>query len=500
MNNNNVLLNSFQHRKVVRLCDTEINLCAELVSVSGRRVMITILYKCIKLFIISLILFPLLLQNAVLAFGCKNSQSNVNNVQEKLNYINIDWWNNFSDPILKSYVLQAINCNHDLKKTSWKVEEYRQTVKTVFSKELPSLTVGSYYDLLHFPELAKPLDIKNNIFTVPFLASYEADIFLKNHDRTKSSKKSYCASKFDEKGVYISLVTDVSTVYLNVIKFDKQICLQQQLVEIAKEQLKRQNDRYKRGTVSATDLNNSKKTYESAKSSLDDLIKSRDQALTQLAILIGESPENINCIKRASFDQFEYVAVVPTCIPSDVIFSRPDVLSAEAQLEKAKIDVRVARKEFLPTFNVYGLYSLTNVGVASFGSWNATFAALMAGASLDLFKGGYKVANLKIYKSKYEQMFEAYKQVDLKAIKEVNDSLILINQDTQIDCNTIKNLNIQKDNYNRALNRYKNGVISYPNLLTDKQALILQEQSQVNTKASRLVDYLTLYKAVGGKL
>lgn len=456
--------------------------------------------KCLNALFISLIVCLLLFQNTVLAFCSKNNQSNVNNIQEKYNYVNIDWWNNFSDPILKNYVLQAINCNHDLKKASWKVEEYRQTVKSVFSKELPSLSVSANYDLLHFPKLAKPIDIKNNIFTVPFIANYEADIFLKNHDKTKSSKKNYQASKYDEKGVYISLVTDVSTVYLNVIKFDKLISLQCQIVEIKKEKLKREMQRFKSGTVSATDLNNSQKEYETAKSSLDDLIKSRDQALTQLAVLIGESPDNICNLKRASFDQFEYMVPIPSCISSDVIFSRPDVLSAETQLEKAKIDVRIARKEFLPTFNIYGIYSFSNLGVGSFGSWESTFAALLTNAALDLFKGGFKIANLKIYKSKYEQMFEQYKQVDLNALKEVNDSLIIIRQDTSIDNNTINNMNIQKDNYNRSSNRYRMGVISCPQLLSEQEVLISSEQNQINTKANRLVDYLTLYKAVGGKL
>lgn len=451
-----------------------------------------------KAFISFLILSIFLLQVPVFAFGGPKTQKNVCNIQEKLNYVNIDWWNNFSDPILKCYVLQAIENNHDLKKATWKVEEYRQFVKYQFGRELPSLSVGGDYIGAHWPEHIK--GIKSNVFILPIQASYEADVFLKNHDKTKASKKTYDASKFDEQAIYISLVTDVSTVYINIIKFDRQICLQEQLIEIKKEKLRRDEARLNSGVISATQLNNSKKEYETAKSSLDDLIKSRDKSLTQLAVLIGESPDNANCLNRASFDLFEYTSIIPACIPSDVIFSRPDVLSTEAQLEKAKIDVRVARKEFLPTFNVNGIWAMSNLGSSGFGSWESTLAAVLVQGTLDIFKGGMKVANLKIYKSRYEQMFEDYKQVDLRAIKEVNDSLIMIKQDTQIDENTLKNLITQKDNYSRSQKRYKNGVISCPNLLTEKETLITQEQNQLNTKANRLIDYLTLYKAVGGKL
>ena len=68
------------------------------------------------------------------------------------------------------------------------------------------------------------------------------------------------------------------------------------------------------------------------------------------AVLLGRSSDKANSIERGNLDKFEYSASIPDEIESDVIFSRPDVKRAEAALEKAKIDIRVARKEFLPTF------------------------------------------------------------------------------------------------------------------------------------------------------
>lgn len=420
------------------------------------------------------------------------------NSSQKIDYVNINWWDNFSDPYLKCYIIQAITNNHDAKKASWLVEEYKQSVKLQFSQELPSLSVGADYIGNHLPDTIK--GTKSAIFAVPFIASYEADIFLKNHDKTKSSKKAYESSKFQEQSIYISLASDVATTYINLIKFDKQIKLQEEYFNVKREELKRENARFHRGVTSAQKLNDAKKNYESAKSDLDELIKLRDKSLNQLAVLIGESPTNIACLKRNNWDNFEYKSQIPTCISSDVVFSRPDILASEANLEKANIDVRVARKEFLPKFNVTGIYSLSNIGPDGFGTWGSTIAAIIAGATLDLFKGGAKVANLKINKSRYEQMFEAYQQTDLEALKEVNNSLIIINQDTKIDENTEKSLLFQKDNYYRASNSYKNGVISYTELLTEKERLLNLEKNKTDTKTNKLLSYITLYKAVGGKL
>lgn len=445
---------------------------------------------------ILIIMILLIFISPVFAFGkCKMP---IIDPKEKMDYVNINWWDNFSDPCLKYYIIKAIENNHDLRKASWQVEEYKQNVKLQFSKELPTLSVGTTYVLNHLQDIF--VGTKTNVFAVPFLASYEADIFLKNHDKTKSTKKTYEASKFQEQSTYISLVSDVATTYINIIKFDKQIKLQQDLVCVKKEEFCREAARYKRGTTTISKLNDKEKDYKSAKSDLDELIKSRYKALTQLAVFIGESPENVPCLQRNSFDDLEYKIQIPCEIPSDVVFSRPDISAAEANLKKAKIDVRVARKEFLPKINIIGIYAFTNLGSTPFGTWNSTLAALVLGATQDLFKGGYKIANLKLNKAKYEEMFETYRQTDLNALKEVNDSLLIINHDTKIDENTRTNLQIQQDNYCRADKSYKNGIISYTDLLSQQELLLTQEQNWTNSKTARLVDYITLYKSVGGKL
>src|SRR5699024_10802635 len=97
-------------------------------------------------------------------------------------------------------------------------------------------------------------------------------------------------------------------------------------------------------------------------------------------------------------------------VSSDIIFARPDVKAAEANLEKAQIDVRVAKKEFFPRFNIVGVWAFNTVAPGSFFSWESSLAAILAGASQDIFKGGMKVARLKMQKAKYEELFEDYNQ------------------------------------------------------------------------------------------
>jgi len=413
--------------------------------------------------------------------------------------LNIVFFNRFNDDCLTYYIKTALENNHDLKKAGYVVEQYRQQAKYSLGNELPSFSVSANYLGIKIPKLDN-FQLKQNAFILPFMANYEADLLLKNRDKTRSAKKSYEASKFEEKTVYIALLTDVATVYTNILQYDELIEIQNQKVDIYFQMLKRDVKKFDRGVIDSSQLNRSKQNYETSKNDLEKLLKERDTLLLQLAVLAGCSPEGVDGLNRGDLLSFEYKGVIPSQVNSDVIFARPDVMAAETKLEKAKIDVRVARKEFLPTFNITGLWVFNNIAPGSFFSWESSLAALLAGASQDIFAGGKKVANLRMQKAKYQELFEEYRQTDLEAVKEVNTSLCFVKHDTAIDANTKNKLQYEINNFNNIQKKYNRGVVSYPDYLDAQLKLLSQEKEAAQTKTQRLVNYFTLYKAVGGKL
>ena len=456
-----------------------------------------------KIFILYLVILALNIcgSTTCLAFWFDHDKSAPTDFSYKFDYINVDWWENFNDPILKSYILRAVENNQDLKVATLKTEEYRQFVKMTFGQELPEISTGSNYTGFKIPfSNDRALNISDNGYILPFTVKYEADFLGKNRDKTKSSKKQYQASKFQEQTAYISICSYVATVYMNIVKNDKLICIQSELVGIKKEQLRRITSKHSQGLASAMQVNAYEQNYKSSKNDLDNLIKSRDVMLNELAVLIGESPECSQSLKRTPLDKIQFLAAIPECIPSDVIFSRPDVLTSEAQLQAAKIDIKVARKELLPTFNIAGQMGFNTFTTDPFFSWSGAFALLTAGFTQTLFAGGRRIANLRIKKNAYDQLFEGYKQSTLKAVQEVNDSFCTIKFDSDVDNANIEKLKLEEDNFARSYKKHQNGIISCPELLDAKEKLIYFRIQQVESKTTRLVNYLGLYKAVGGQI
>ncbi len=173
--------------------------------------------------------------------------------------LNIEFFNRFNDEYLNCYIQDALNNNHDLKKAGYVVEQYRQQTKYSFGRELPALSVSANYLGIKVPEL-DTFQLKENAFILPFIASYEADFLLKNRDKTRAVKKSYEASQYHEKAVYLALLSDVATVYTNILQYDDLIKNQTEILKNQEEILNRSNKKFERGIISSTELNNIKKT------------------------------------------------------------------------------------------------------------------------------------------------------------------------------------------------------------------------------------------------
>lgn len=435
---------------------------------------------------------PLLSGSAQALRGKK--QLKAKTTENKLNNVNLQYWKDYDDPILEEYITRAVNNNHDLKIATLKVEEARQNVKMQFSKELPSAQVGVA------PLLYKMSGITNteSSFGIPIMVSYEADLFLKNHDKTKSAKKMLEVSRFNERAAYISVASQVGAVYFNIVKLDRLISLQNEIIKDRKQIYLLTKMRNNQGIASTADLVRADKAYVTAQIDLSDLKKAREIMLNSLAVLIGETPNNIDELKRISYDELTYKKSIPSEIPSEVITNRPDYLSAEKMVEKAGIDVRVAKKEFLPKIDILGLLFFSSNSLGASMNWTNAMAALAGQAMLPIFTGGAKMANLRLNKNKYEQILQNYYKTNLVAIQEVNDALSSLKLDDEKYQKNLKSLEMQKADFNYTQIRYNQGIISGLDLLQQKETLLVIKKAVTASKTDCYIDQISLYKARGG--
>ena len=425
----------------------------------------------------------------------KKNKKTKNSDEYKFAYVNMNWWDNFNDDLLNSYIEKAVLNNYDLKMASINVEEYYQNVKNQFAKELPSATVGGAPAFLKMPGKTST----EMSFAVPAMVSYEADIFLKNRDKTKAVKKLYEGSKLDERAAYISIASAVGTTYLNIIKLDKTIELQEQIVNSRQSIYDLMLIRNKEGLTSTADTIKANKALVQGQTDLIELKKQREKLLHQFCVLLGESPENAHSIERTSLDNLNYQLAVPSQIPSEIITQRPDYVRAELMVEKAGIDVRVAKKEFLPSINILGL-ALFNAGdIGSVFTTKNMLMGLAGGIMAPLFTGGSLTANLRLKKATYERVLQDYYKTNLVAIQEVNDALVAAKLDKDKMAQTMKQAELEKSDYKYNEHKYNEGTISKLDLIQYHENLLTIDKLVAQQKVECMVDAIGLYKATGSK-
>ncbi len=467
-------------------------------------------YKTLKKTIITLVLASFILTDVtpVIAIGTKKAsepkkasitkthKQRLKSDEFKYEYINYVWWDNFNDTLLTGYVDRAIKNNYDLKMATIAVDEYYQAVKLQFANELPMAGVGFSPAYVKMPGTTS----SDWSFATPAIVNYEADIFLKNRDKTKAVEKEYEQSLQDERAAYIAIASAVGTTYLNIVKLDKMIALQEEIVQDRKVIYDLMLLRNQEGLTSTADTVKANKSYIAGMTTLTEYKKQRKILLNQLSVLIGESPEKSESLARISYDELNYSGVIPTEIASEIISQRPDYIKSEQMIQKAGIDVRVAKKEFLPSINLTGLAVLLGSELGSAWTTKNALTALAAGANWSLFTGGRKIANLKLKKDEYERVLNNYYQTNLTAIQEVNDALITIKHDDKKYQDTKKQSELERQDYGFSSARYNEGTISKLDLIQMKENVLSTDKLVADQKINCLVDYIGLYKAVGSQL
>lgn len=417
---------------------------------------------------------------------------------KKLDIINYKWWSDFNDPYLSNYILYGIENNNDLHIIESKIREYKEFTKYTFGSELPNVSTSLMY--ANFKDMPLNKNTKMNLdgLMLPLSVNYELDLFGKNRNKTQSTKKQLEAYELQRNAFYITYVSELSSLYFNIVKLNKLVDLTTELVSIKKSILDNANVRFENKLISENKLNSYIEELKTAENNRTELLKTRNVLLTQLAVLIGDNPNDLSRFNFIDLYNINIKFDIKENYPSDIIFNRPDVLSTEKEMEKSKIDIKVARKEFLPTFNISGGVVFNNIAGGGFFSLSNTIKDLIVGCSQSLFVGGRKKANLKMMNERYMQMLETYKKVSLQAIKEVNDSLHNMVYDYDINKKNNENYSLEYKNFNNNQVRYENNLISDAQLLELKQKLIQKEIVVVSSRIQLIIDYISLYKSVGG--
>lgn len=415
-------------------------------------------------------------------------------------YTNMDWWNGFNDKYLSENLEKLYKNNYDLKNAALKIKENEQMVKMQFAQELPflSLTGELSRDFQaprqQFGSMMIPKYSQYN-YNIPLSAGYEIDIWGKNRLKTKSKKQQLEIIKQMERATYISLSGNFAADYFNLIKADKLIELQKELIDTQEEILSKTREKYNSGLCSINEVLEAQKLLTILKEEYNTHIKTRDVLIESLKVYLADENDKI---KRSSFENTKLMDDLPLKYSSDIVSKRPDYIEQEANLKRLGFDIRVARKEFLPSFVIFGQIGLNAYHLSSLFNSPSQFFNAGILPSWDLFSGGRKIAFLKMKKMQYEQALNDYQKTYITGVTDINSNLIEYKTALENYKEVSNRIKTDEKIYNLIKDKRKIGSANDLDVLYAKEVYLSTKKQETSNKINSIICSIGLYKALGG--
>jgi len=327
------------------------------------------------------------------------------------------------------------------------------------------------------------------------LLSFELDIWGRVRQQRNAARAELRASAEDRKAAMTTVVSDVATGYFSLIELNSELEIDKRTLAARQESLRIITSRQQGGLATMLDVRQAEELVYQASQTIPDTERAIEQTENLISLLLGNNPGSIS--RGRPLSQQEGLPSVPAGLPSSLLDRRPDIRSAEANLEAQGVLVRAAKAAYFPSISLTGNLGfqsnqLSNL-ITSGGVWS-----FIPQITAPIFAAGRLKSNVKFAKAQQELALVQYEQTIQTAFREVSDALVQYRKVRDIRAQQELLVTTLQDRSRLAHLRYEGGIDSLLNALDADRELFNAELSLAQTKRNELLSLVQLYKALGG--
>lgn len=408
-----------------------------------------------------------------------------------------DWYRGFRSPALDALLAQATRANLDLAAAGARVAQADQRARQAGAAILPSIDAsgnGNYLAGHSGHGTAHELDWSGLLS-----ASYEIDFWGRNRATANAARFMGTAARADRDTLELTTLAGVANGYFELLSLRERLSLAQSTLQSARELLGVVQARFDAGAADPAALAAQRAALASAELAIPELRQREAEALTALALLVGQPPQGFH-IDDAALTALAEPQVAPG-LPVELITRRPDVYSAEATLRAADADLVAARAALLPALTLTAAGGLQNPALnAAVMTLAGTGPTLNLGAGLthSLFDGGRLRAAREEARARDEELLATYRRAILASLVDVENALT-----------AIQNLDAAREFEDQSLAqsllafegarlRYRHGAGDLHSVLEARRVMDAARDQYSQYRLARLQARVALCKALGG--
>ena len=419
------------------------------------------------------------------------------------------WWGAFENEELSGFIEQALRKNHNVREAAFRVMEGRANVLSAGASLYPQLDVNASAQRARLSETLFPgetaggspeLGIAGANFSLgrsTLDLSWEIDLWGRIRRGIEAASADMDALEMERRAVALSLISDVGQTYFRVREFDEQIEIAHKNLAIREDSLSLLNSRAQAGLISDLDVKRAEVLVAESSAEIPRLERLRAIEVHRLEVLTGSPPDTIP-IAPKPLREVVRQPDIPVGLPSDLLTRRPDILQVERTLMAANARIGEARAYFFPSISITGIGGFQTTQFSQWFDWSSRTMLIGPSITLPIFKGGTNVARLEAAEANYQQMLEQYQQTILNAFQEVADLLVALQSRTRQLESQRRQVKAADDARELAEIRYREGLVTYLDVLEAQRTVLNAELGLVQTERARLTEMVSLFKAVGG--
>lgn len=413
------------------------------------------------------------------------------------------WWQRLGDTTLTGLVERALERNLDLRLAVSRIDESRALRGLARGDFLPSLTPnGSYQRTVvdqQITEVVVPGGGRQfDVYSLGLDGSWEVDLFGRIRRSVEAADAELEASVDDYRGVFVALVADVASAYVDVRTLQERIRLARLNVGRQAESLELTQLRNRAGLAPDLDVRQAELNLATTESFIPQLEIALANAIHRLGVLLGRTPGSL-------YEELAAPGPIPAPpdavlvgFPADLVRRRPDVRAAERRIAAETARVGVATADLYPRFTLIGTFGFQSTSTQSLLT-GGTFA-MNAGPAFEwnVFDGGRIRARIQAQEARSDQAALAWESAVLRALEETDNALVAFERESVRRETLERSVTAADESADLVRGLYLAGLTNFLNVLDTETRLFEQQDQLAESQGLVVQNLIALFRALGG--
>ena len=419
------------------------------------------------------------------------------------------WRQYFEDPMLVTLIDSALKNNQELNILLQEIEMDKNEITARKGEYLPFVSLGgaagiektgrytwdglSEEDLKAHPEKG-PKHIGD--FRMAAFASWELDVWKKLRNAKKSAALNYLSTIEGKNFMITRLIAEIAHSYYELLALDNIMEILQQNIELQTNALRIVKLEKEAAKVSQLAVNRFEAQLLHTRNLQYDIRQQIVETENRIHFLTGSFPSALP--RNTAGFRYMSFETITAGIPSQLLSRRPDIRQAELNLAAAKLNVEVARANFLPSFRLtagLGLTAFNPLYIVKPESilYNLAGDLVAPLVNRNAIKALYATANLRQTAAAYQ-----YEQSILNAYIEVLNQLAQLDNYAKSVETKSKEVDILVQSIDISNKLFTSARADYIEVLLTQREALESKIELVEARLKQAQAKVNIYQALGG--